>query len=467
MDPTSRRRFLRLAAAGTATGLAGCSDRLGTDPGGPVGSGGSPGGSSGSGGSPGGSPDRSLPDALALETLVSGLRAPLDVAFAPDADRRYVAEQQGIVHVHGDDGLRDEPFLDLRDTVTAGGEKGLLGIALHPGFAENRRLFVRYSAPPREGTPSGYSHTFVLAEFEATADGRRAVRDSERTVLEIPEPQGNHNAGAVAFGPDGHLYVAVGDGGAGGDQGNGHVDDWYGAVGGGNGQDVTGNLLGSILRLDVDGGASETPRTGGGGAADRKGYAVPEDNPLVGRDGLDEHYAWGLRNPYRMSFDGEDLFVGDVGQSRFEEVNLVEKGGNYGWNVKEGTHCYSANSCPDATPDDVRGGEPLRDPIVEYPHTGDGVSGISVIGGHVYRGSALPSLAGRYVFGDLRADGRLFVATPPDGDGLWPTAAVDVVSADAGKLGRILSFGRDADGEVYVLGTGQDGGGLHRIAPVA
>ncbi|WP_435144335.1 PQQ-dependent sugar dehydrogenase [Halobaculum sp. P14] len=444
----TRRRLLRAVSVGAAAGLAGCggataprrtSESPGDEP-----------PKSGTDEPGGGQPV----ETVGLDTVVDGLRAPLAVAFAPDADRRYVAEQHGIIHTHGPDGRRDEPFLDLRDTVIAGGETGLLGVALHPSFADNRRVFVRYSAPRRPGTPSTYSHTFVLSEFRATADGRRVVRDSERTVLEIPEPQSNHNAGDLAFGPDGLLYVPVGDGGAGGDRGTGHADDWYGGVDGGNGQEVTENLLGSLLRIDVD------SRDGG------RPYGVPDDNPLVGRDGRDEHYAWGFRNPWRVSFDGDDLYAADVGQNRYEEVNLVERGGNYGWNVREGTHCYGADSCPARTPPSVRGGEPLRDPVVEYPHSGGAVSGVSVIGGHVYRGDAIPGLRGTYVFGDLDADGRLFAATPPaDGDGLWPTRVVDVADEDAAKLGRILSFGRDAAGELYVLGTGTNGGGVHRLVP--
>jgi glucose/arabinose dehydrogenase len=461
---TSRRRFLAAALAGTTTGLAGCGQQ--TD---------SP--NEGTNGARAGTTeppetdvttDGAIPDSVGLETLATGFEAPLDVAFAPDADRRYVADQTGRVHVHESDGLREEPFLDLRDAIETGGEKGLLSIALHPDFAGNRRLFVRYSAPSRSGTPGDYDHTFVLAEFEATDDGLGVNRGSERAILEIPEPQGNHNAGDIAFGPDGYLYVAVGDGGASGDQGSGHVDDWYDSVGGGNGQDVTENFLGSILRIDVDNEASETPRNGGGETTDEgdggRAYAIPDDNPLVGGDGLDEHYAWGLRNPWRMSFDGEDFYVADVGQSRYEEVDLVEKGGNYGWNVLEGTHCYGADSCPDETPGSVRGGEPLIDPIIEYPHSGQPVSGRSVIGGYVYRGSALPGLEGAYVFGDLSAGGRLFAATRPEGDGLWPTQVVEVAGGDT--LDRILSFGRDPDGEVYVLGTGADGGGFHRVVPV-
>jgi glucose/arabinose dehydrogenase len=463
MERTStRRRLLRLAAAGAATGLAGCSS-LGsnagtaddTDTPEPA-------------ATPTGTPTPTEtatatrtaatgapPESVGLETLVDGLQGPVDVAFAPDADRRYVVEQRGVAYVHEGDGLREEPFLDLREDIDdRGNEKGLLGLALHPQFAENRRLYVRYSSPRRDGTPENYSHTFVLAEFEATRDGRRVRRDSERIVLEIPEPQGNHNAGDLAFGPDGYLYVAVGDGGAGGDQGTGHVEDWYDGVEGGNGQDVTENLLGSILRIDVDGRDDEKP------------YAIPEDNPLVGGEGLDEHYAWGLRNPWRMSFDRGDLYVGDVGQNEYEEVSLVERGGNYGWNVMEATHCFSANDCPDETPPDVRGGEPLIDPVIEYPHSGEEVSGVSVIGGYVYRGTGLPGLFGRYVFGDLGANGRLFVGTPSEDGGLWETHVVRVADPDAGKLDRILSFGRDADGEVYVLGAGSDsGGGLHRVVP--
>ncbi|MFC4448644.1 PQQ-dependent sugar dehydrogenase [Halorussus aquaticus] len=460
---SNRRQFLALAAGSAATGLAGCSQSAD----GPAGSGQAT-TDSGAGGTT--TAVESLPESVGLETLATGFEVPLDVAFAPDADLRYVADQRGRVFVHGSDGLRDDPFLDLRETVTVGSETGLLGIALHPEFAENRRGFVRYSAPPRSGTPDDYDHTFVLSEFEATGDGTQADPDSERTILEIPEPQGNHNAGSVLFGPDGYLYVGVGDGGSGGDRGAGHVEDWYDAVPGGNGQDVTQNLLGSVLRLDVDSEASETPRNGGGETADgeasgSRSYAIPEDNPFAGGGaGLPEHYAWGFRNPWRMAFDRGRLLVADVGQSGYEEVSLVEKGGNYGWNVKEGTHCYSADDCPDRTPDGVRGGEPLVDPVIEYPHSGDGVSGVSVIGGHVYRGSALPDLTGAYVFADLSADGRLFAATPTEG-GLWPTRVLPVAGDDAEKVGRVYSFGRAPDGELYVLGSGSDGGGLHRVVP--
>ncbi|WP_435180586.1 PQQ-dependent sugar dehydrogenase [Halorussus sp. AFM4] len=442
---SDRRHFLA-AVAGVTGGFAGCagaggprSDRDGRrDDGATAGQETTPGGD--------------LPESVGLETLATGFELPLGVAFAPDADRRYVADQPGRVFVHGPDGLRDRPFLDLRDTVVVGKETGLLGLALHPDFAENRRVFVRYSAPPREDAPAGTNHTFVLSEFEANDDGTRIDPDSERALLEFPEPQPNHNAGSVVFGPYGYLFVGIGDGGGAGDK-DGHADDWYDAVEGGNGQDVTENLLGSVLRIDVDN------RENG------KAYAIPDGNPFAdGGPGLPEHYAWGFRNPWRMAFDRGRLFVADVGQNAFEEVNLVERGGNYGWNVREGTHCFKAESCPDSTPESVRGGEPLLDPVIEYPHYGDGVTGISVIGGNVYRGSALPGLAGAYVFADLAAEGQLLAATPVD-EGLWPIGVVNVAGDDAAKLGQVYSFGRDADGELYVLGSGDEGAGLHRIVP--
>jgi glucose/arabinose dehydrogenase len=424
---TFYRRDLLSAASGAVAGLAGCSAASPiTD-------------------STGGTAKQT---AVSLETIASGLRSPLAIEFAPDGNRRYIAEQLGLVRVH-EDGLREQPLLDLRETVVTGSETGLLGIALHPEFVENRRLFVRYSAPPRNGTPRNDSHTFVLSEFRVTDDGRRVRPDSERTVLEIPQPQRNHNAGSIVFGPNGYLFVGVGDGGGGGDQGEGHASDWYDSVAGGNGQDVTENMLGSILRIDVDGRDGETE------------YAIPADNPLVGREGLDEQFAWGFRNPWQLSVDQGALYAGDVGQNRYEGIDHVISGGNYGWNVKEGRHCYQADDCPDTTPETVRGGEPLRDPVVEYPHTDEPVSGISVIIGNVYRGTAVPELHGSFVFADYRAQGRLFLADP--GDGQWPTAVLPIVSGDAGKLEQVLSMGRDADGEMYVLGSGEDGGGVYRL----
>ena len=394
---------------------------------------------------------------IGLERVASGMAAPTGFEVAPGDDRQFVVDQPG--RVFAVDGDSRSTFLDLRERVATGGfEMGLLGLAFHPEFGDNGRFYIRYSAPPGEETPEDYNHTFVLSEFRTSDDGS-VDPNSERRVLEIPEPQGNHNAGAIAFGPDGYLYVGVGDGGGGGDQGTGHVSDWYEAVDGGNGQDVTENLLGSILRIDVDSQDGE------------KGYGVPDDNPLVGRDGLDEHYAWGFRNPWRFSFDGDRLLVGDVGQRNWEEVDVVEKGGNYGWNVREGAHCYAAADCPTETPN----GAPLVDPVLEYPHERDGTRiGLSVIGGFVYRQSTVAALQDRYVFGDWsrsfgEPSGSLFVATP-EGE-TWSMEKLQIAGRTDGELGRyLLAFGRGHDGELYVCTTGNargsgSSGAVHRIVP--
>ncbi len=450
--PLTRRDLLLLVSGGMTAGVAGCQELTDRTP---TTHGRSP--SSGGGHTP--TTTSPGPDTIGLETIVSDLQAPTDVAFLPNDDRIYVATKPGRIHVIGSDGTSPIPLLDIRNQVKGGYEMGLLGIALHPSFEETNRLYVRYSSPPRDGTPEDYNHTFVLAEFEVGEDGMQADPESERAVLEIPQPHANHNSGSIVFGPDNYLYVGTGDGGGVGDTGPGHTQDWYGGNDGGNGQDTSANLLGGILRIDVDG------RTGD------RGYGIPDDNPLVDDpDHLDEYYAWGLRNPWGASFDGDRFFVGDVGQARWEEVNLVHKGGNYGWNVKEGSRCFDASDrmnspeeCPEETPPDVRGGEPLIDPIIEYPHWDreeSPISGAAVVGGYIYRGGAIPALDGRYVFGDLQPEGRLFLGTPPDGGTTeWSIRAINLTTDAADTLGRILGFGRDDDGEVYVLG----GGGVHKL----
>jgi glucose/arabinose dehydrogenase len=430
----SRRAVLSLGIAALGS-LAGCGGRVGTER-----------------GSETEDPSASGPAesvALATTLLADGFEAPVG-AVPAGHETILVADQPGQLYRVDSGSAEPTQVLDITDQLAPdlGFEMGLLGLALHPDFPDDDRLFLRYSAPAGPETPSGYSHDFVLAAFAVAADLSAVSSTPETELLRIPQPQGNHNAGDIAFGPAGLCYVAVGDGGAAGDQGRGHASDWYDAVAGGNGQDVTENLLGSILRIDVD----------QGGPAD-EAYAVPADNPLVGETGLDEQYAWGFRNPWRFSFGPEGrLFVADVGQNRFEEVNVVRKGGNYGWNVREGTACFSASDCPDTTP----GGAPLEPPIIEYPHDGEPVSGISVIGGYLYNGTAIPSLEGTYVFGDYRADGRLFLATEGD-DGQWETASITL----DGIGSRIYSFGRDASGELLVCTMEPDGesGTLVRLKP--
>lgn len=408
-----------------------------------------------------------------IEPVAENLQGPLGLEVAEEeTDRRFIIDKVGRIHVHDSSGSTDQVFLDIsHELSTYTGEQGLLGMAFHPDFRNNRRFYVRYSAPRQPTTPDSFDHTEMLSEFEATADLREADPTSERVLMEIPSPQKNHNSGALAFGPDGYLYVGMGDGGGEGDSLPGHVDDWYATNSGGNGQDVRRNLLGSVLRIDVDGRSESKP------------YGIPDDNPLVGTEGLDEHYAWGFRNPWGMSFDSRGrLFVADVGQSQYEEINLVEKGGNYGWNVKEGSKCFNEDEpntpleggCPATTSADVRGGEPIVDPILEYPHTANGETiGLAVIGGYFYEQDTIPELQNTYVFGDWyhslpQSSGSLFMASPPsDGDSSWSMSEVDL-QHPGGALGRfVLSLGRDRDGELYLLTRTQEeaSGVVYKIVP--
>jgi glucose/arabinose dehydrogenase len=397
------------------------------------------------------------PIAVGVDLVADGFTQPVALAADPTgAGRLLVVDQIGLIRIVMPDGsVLPAPFLDVRDRMVAlmpgFDERGLLGLAFHPDYTANGRFFVYYSAPLRDGAPAGFDNTTHIAEFRVSADPNVADPASERILLQVDQPQFNHAGGTVLFGPDGHLYVSLGDGGGADDVGLGHVEDWYATNEGGNGQDVTENLLGNILRIDVDGGDP---------------YGIPADNPFVGREGLDEIWAYGLRNPYRFSFDRATgaLLAGDAGQNLWEEVSVIQKGGNYGWNVKEGTHCFSTadpstsppdSFCPDADPDGV----PLLDPVIEYANArspGGGL-GLSVVSGHVYRGSAIPQLRGRYVFGDwsrsFAPDGTLFVAKPR-ARGLWQIQELRIAGDPDGRLGHfVLAFGEDAAGELYVLTT--------------
>lgn len=399
-----------------------------------------------------------------LALVADGFNSPVHLTSPPDGSGRlFVVDRIGVVRVIDADGtLLEEPFLDVRDRMVqlrpAFDERGLLGLAFHPDYADNGRFYVYYSAPRRPEAPINWDHTARIVEFTVSrTDPNRAALSSERVVLEVDEPQFNHNGGMLVFGPDGYLYIALGDGGGANDQGVGH-----GPMG--NGQDIN-VLLGKILRIDVDGGEP---------------YAIPPDNPFVGRDGRDEIFAWGFRNPFRMSFDrgGErELFVADVGQDLWEEVNIVTGPGNFGWRIKEGTHWFD----PDR-PDEIitegptvgPRGEPLIDPIIEYRNRAgsrDGV-GVSVIGGYVYRGEALPDLFGQYVFADwsqnfARGQGVIMTAERPATEGdMWDWQIVLELEE------FVLGLGEDADGELYVLTNEQTGpvgttGKVYKIVPPA
>lgn len=396
-----------------------------------------------------------------LEQVAQGLVAPIQLTAPEDGTgRRFVVDQIGVIRILTADGrLLDEPFLDITDKVVDLGEgydeRGLLGLAFHPEFPRNGRFFIYYSAPLQPEMPDDWSHANRLVEYRvSTADPNRADPTPVRMLLELPWPYANHNGGTLAFGPDGMLYIPLGDGGNRDDQGRGHVPDWYEANVGGNGQDVEQNLLGSILRIDVN-------RTAAG-----KPYAIPPDNPFVGRPGLDEIWAYGLRNPFRIAFDPVTgaLFASDAGQEQWEEVDLVIRGGNYGWNVREGTHCFDAEAAehfPFRCPEVGQFGEPLIHPIIEFDH----YNGVVVVGGFPYRGSRIPAFTGKYLFADWSSDhdqprGTLFIASPPpEGKvSMWDRQTLHVELRDGGEFQEyVRSFGRDADGEGYVLTSNVQG----------
>lgn len=412
---------------------------------------------------------------MAAELVAEGLTMPVTMAAPPDdSGRLFIVDLVGKIWILMPDGtLAEEPFLDISDRIVelnpAYDERGVLGLAFHPDYAENGRFFVYYSIPLREEAPDDFDHTNVVSEFQVMADdANTADPDSEQILLVEDWPYLNHNAGTLKFGPDGYLYISTGDGGNRDDEGIGHVEDWYDANAGGNGQDIEQNLLGEILRIDVD-AEGEMP------------YGIPADNPFVEGAGRDEIYAYGFRNPYRFSFDmGGDqrMFVGDAGQDQWEEIDVVEMGGNYGWNVKEGTHCFDAEQ-PEVNPEecpDVVGeghpdaGAPLIDPVIEYLNANqEGGVGLVVVGGYVYRGETMAELDGRYIFGDWSAGkteaggeetylpGRILISVEEDA-GPWGMEEVVLTNMPDGNVGSfILGFGQDLAGEVYVLTTDEQG----------
>lgn len=383
---------------------------------------------------------------VAYQKFASGLISPIGLTPYLDGGESFlVSEQNGVVHfLGGEGGETTGTFLDLRDRMVklrdGFDERGLLGIALHPKFPDVRKVYVHYSAPLRKGGTKGFDHTAHISEFTIPEGGRAASASSERIILQVDTPQWNHNGGQPVFGPDGYLYVALGDGGGASDLGKGHVK-------GGNGQHLD-NLLGKILRLNVD---------------EADPYRIPDDNPLVGKPGRDEIFAWGIRNPWGLSFDGGRLFVADVGQNRFEEVNLVVNGGNYGWPRTEGFASFDQeNPTEEAKLEKVTASDEFVRPILAYPHneslgTAEGY-GISITGGHVYRGKALPSLQGHYVFADwgtswATSNQGIFVGIPEAGNA-WSMKILPGEAPMPSGEAMITAISKDSEGELYFLTNG-------------
>lgn len=417
---------------------------------------------------------------VGLKLIIEGLSAPMALASVPDdSGRLLVAEQSGIISLLDRDGKKSEQlFLDLRAKMVELNkgmeERGLLGLALHPRFKSNRKFYVVYSAPLRTNAPPKWDHAERLSEFKASGAEFTSVDPaSERVILEIDEPDWNHNSGRLAFGPDGFLYMSVGDGGAFNDvgdvaRGRGHPPE-------GNGQKLD-TLLGKVLRLDVDGGDP---------------YGIPKDNPYAdGKKGLPEIYAYGLRNPWGMSFDRggkHDLILADVGQDRWEEINVIVNGGNYGWRLREGFDGFDPKTPLKAPTNAVTvgaDGKPFVDPVIAYKTLrGRGADsnafGVTVTGGYVYRGKAIPSLVGKYIFADWSRsmaipDGTMLVATIPSGSAAGARWTVEPLPLKEFPNGRIKSFiwalGEDAGGELYVLANGMNSafgtrGKLFKLVP--
>ena len=345
-----------------------------------------------------------------LQLLVAGLAQPVYITHAGDGSGRlFIVEQGGVIRIFKNGSLLTTPFLNITSRVISGGEQGLLSVAFHPNYETNGRFFVNYTAPG--GGAAGQS---IIAEYRVSAANPDVADNTERVLLAIPDPFSNHNGGLNKFGPDGFLYIGLGDGGSGGDPQN-------------NGQRLD-TLFGKVLRINVDGAQP---------------YAIPSDNPFVGTTGArGEIWAYGLRNPWRFSFDpcNNRLFLADVGQNAWEEVDLIQRGGNYGWRIMEGPVCFNPPSGCSTTG--------LQMPIGSYDHG----QGCSVTGGYVYRGTASPILIGRYLFADY-CSGRLWELRET-GPNVWAMRQL----AQTGLT--ISSFGEGEDRELYIV---HHAGSIYRV----
>lgn len=342
------------------------------------------------------------PPPLTLNSVVSGLTNPVDLQFPNDGTGRFfVIQQTGSIRVGSNGALLATPFLDISSRVHFSGEMGLLGLAFHPQFTQNHKFYIHYDRL------LGSQIQSVIAEYQiSAADANQADPGSERILLTVNQPFGNHKGGQIAFGPDGFLYIGLGDGGSENDPQ-------------GNGQNLQ-TLLAKMLRIDVDHTSSGLQ------------YAIPADNPFAAGGGLPEIWAYGLRNPWRFSFERGTgrLFAGDVGQNKYEEIDILQSGGNFGWNVMEGMHCFNPPTGCNMTG--------LILPIAEYDHT----EGDAVMGGYVYKGTAIPNLPGAYIFSDF-GSGTIWALT--ESSGTWTRTKL----LSSGR--SVSSFGQDVAGEIYVV----------------
>ncbi|HOR26537.1 MAG TPA: PQQ-dependent sugar dehydrogenase [Candidatus Sumerlaeota bacterium] len=407
------------------------------------------------------------PFVIDLEDVVTGLISPLGVTEPDDGSGRlFVWDQNGTVHIIDNGTLLPTPFLDVSSRLVSLGlggpggydERGLLGFAMHPNFAANPLVYT-YTSEPASGSadfeldlPVGVNpnHDSVIAEWQVDAGNPNLIDlSSRRELLRIEEPQFNHNGGALHFDASGHLFISLGDGGAADDQGNGHGE--------GNAQNIE-TILGSILRIDPHGNNSANGQ-----------YGIPATNPFVGVPGVDEIYAYGLRNPYSFSIDRVtgDLYVGDAGQNDIEEVTVITApGANLGWNRKEGSFFFDPNgSGPGFVTTEPAAPIPsgLLDPLVEYDHD----EGVVVVGGFVYRSSEFPAFDGTYICGEFSKndEGRLFYV---DGD---DTLREFLIEGGGGVGIFVKGFGQDQAGNVYVTGSNETGTGgtsgvVKKIVPV-
>ena len=346
---------------------------------------------------------------LAYEKVAGSLPFPVFVGAPPGDDRLFIGTKDGQIHIIKDGATLIEPFLDIRALTLNNGEQGLLGLAFHPEYATNGLFYVHYS--DRHGDTK-------IFEYQVGSNPNLADIETARLIFFTIQPASNHNGGMLAFGPDGYLYIGLGDGGGANDRyGNGQRPDTF---------------LGTLLRVDVD----------GGDRVEGFGYAIPPDNPFVDGGGAAEVWAYGLRNPWRFSFDGDLLYIGDVGQNQWEEIDVAsatDAGLNYGWSIMEGTHCFSPGSgC--AT-------DGLQLPVVEYSHG----EGCSVTGGYAYRGEAIPELDGRYFYSDY-CGGWLRSFLYENGEATDPMDHTGQV----GALASVTSFGTDGFGEIYVTSAAGD-----------